>query len=263
MFAPHATEILALFVLGGILGILVGFVIATFRRWPFTIPRALLHVLNQVMARIIWRTQISGPLPVAPGEGAVIICNHRSSIDPAILQLAADRVVHWMVAQEYCQRGVIGAAMRSCKVIATRRSGIDTRATKTAIRYAQQGHMVGMFPEGRINLTEDLLRPGRPGAALVALKARVPIVPCYIDGSPYNGTAAGPLMMPAHVRVVVGDKMDISAYYDRDGEREVLEEITLRGMKEIARLAGHDDFQPKLAGRRWSPAAEERQDDAT
>ena len=30
-------------------------------------------------------------------------------------------------------------------------------------------------------------------------------------------------------------------------------EIMLRIMSEIAHLAGRDDFQPKLAGRRWKP----------
>jgi 1-acyl-sn-glycerol-3-phosphate acyltransferase len=118
--------------------------------------------------------------------------------------------------------------------------------------------LVGMFPEGRINDTKDtLLLPGRPGAALVALKARVPIIPVFIEGSPYDGSALGPLFMRAHVRVKIGEPMDLSPYFGREKEEGVTQEITKRLLLEIARLAGHPEFEPQLAGRRWKPGAEE------
>ena len=55
---------------------------------------------------------------------------------------------------------------------------------------------------------------------MIALKARVPIIPCYVTGSPYNGWVLGPLITPAKVRLVIGEPMDLSAYYGREGERE-------------------------------------------
>jgi 1-acyl-sn-glycerol-3-phosphate acyltransferase len=115
-----------------------------------------------------------------------------------------------------------------------------------------------MFPEGRINLEPEklLLIPGRSGAAFVAIKARVPVIPMYVSGSPYDGTALGSFFMPAHARVIVGDPIDISAYYGQD-EKEVLGELTKRFLIEIAKLAGREDFQPELAGRRWKLGAEE------
>jgi 1-acyl-sn-glycerol-3-phosphate acyltransferase len=97
------------------------------------------------------------------------------------------------------------------------------------------------------------LLSGRPGAAMIALKARAPLVPCYIHGAPYDGTTVGCLLMPASVRLVIGQPIDLSPYYDRDGEREVLEEVTQRAMREIARLGGRVDFQPQLAGRFYKP----------
>ena len=108
---------------------------------------------------------------------------------------------------------------------------------------------MGLFPEGRINIGRDVLLPGRPGAALIALRARVPVIPCYVSGSPYSGTTLGPLVTPAKVRLVMGEPLDISAFYGRDGEREVLEELTRQFLRAIARLAGCPDFHPSLAGR--------------
>jgi 1-acyl-sn-glycerol-3-phosphate acyltransferase len=163
-----------------------------------------------------------------------------------------------MVAREYCETPLLGGMLRTFQVIPVGRGGVDTAATKQAIRLAQEGGLVGMFPEGRINETQDtLLLPGRPGAALVALKARVPIIPVFISGSPYDGTPLGPLKMRAHVRVKIGKPMDLSAYYGREKEAGVTQEITKRLMREIACLAGHPEFEPQLAGRRWMSEGQE------
>jgi len=219
---------------------------------PVQLP---IYMFNQFMSRVIWRAAVEGQVSPPAGRGAVIVCNHRSPIDPAFIALACDRQVHWMVAREYCSHPLVGWALRLLQVIPTGRGGVDTAATKLAMRYAKQGELVGMFPEGRINDTPSFMLPGRPGAALVALKARVPVVPCYITGSPYAGRIFGFLFMTAKARLRVGQPMDISDYYGREGQREVLDELTRRFMREIARLAGVPDYEPELAGKRWKAAA--------
>jgi 1-acyl-sn-glycerol-3-phosphate acyltransferase len=201
----------------------------------------------------LWRAEVEGSLRVPPDQGAIIICNHRSPFDPAFIQLATRRIVHWMVAREYVSSALTGWFLRIPRVIPVGRGGIDTAATKQAIRLAQNGGLVGLLPEGRINTTEKLLLPGRPGAALVALKSRVPIIPCYVSGSPMGKTILGSLFIPAKVRLVIGRPLDISQYYGQEKNREVLEELTRLFLKEIARLAGVEDYQPDLAGRKWLP----------
>lgn len=205
-----------------------------------------------LLTRILWRVQVP-PWPLPPGQGAVLVANHRSSIDPFFVQIQAPRPMHWMVAREYCDHPLLGPLLRISPVIPTNRSGVDTAATKTAIRLAAQGGVVGMFPEGRINMTDQLLLPGRPGAALVALKARVPLLPCLITGSPYGGTAGSPFLMRAKVTVRFGELIDVSPYYGREDENGLVGELMLRALRTIAALAGREDFQPQLAGRRWRP----------
>jgi 1-acyl-sn-glycerol-3-phosphate acyltransferase len=211
--------------------------------------------LNYAMCRILWRAEANGPLPVSPGQGAVIVSNHRAPVDPSFFYLATDRIVHWMVAKEYCAMPVVGRFLRLCEVIPVGRGGIDTAATKMAIRYAAQGGLVGMFPEGRINATDRVLLPGRPGAAMIALKAGVPLIPAYVSGSPYNGRIWASLVTPAKVRLTLGQPIDVSPYRGRENDRKALEELTRRLLVEIARLAGQPDFQPQLAGRFYKPDA--------
>jgi len=255
MFSPTATRLLAIGVLAGLSLSLVGYATVLLRRSPFTPVQSALYALNVLIARILWDARISGRLPVSADEGAVIVCNHRSSVDPCFIALATDRVVHWMVAKEYWRLPVLGWFFRTCKAIPVGRGGVDTAATKSAIRLAARGGLVGMLPEGRINTTDRVLLPGRPGAALVALEARVPIVPCYVHGSPYDGTFWSPFLMRAGVRLTWGRPIDLSEFYGRQRDREVLKMLTKRLLTEIALLAGEADYRPELAGRFYKPGS--------
>ncbi|MCL6503941.1 MAG: 1-acyl-sn-glycerol-3-phosphate acyltransferase [Pirellulales bacterium] len=256
-FPPLPVRPLAAAVLAAALAALCVWIWKTYRRMGYKPLQFPIYVYNLVMTRIRWRARLEGALPIDPPGGAVIVCNHRSPVDPAFVALAARRQVHWMVAREYCQVPVIGWGLRVLEVIPTSRAGIDTAATRAAVRYAQRGELVGMFPEGRLNTTTEFMLPGRLGAALVALRARVPVIPCYIEGGPFEGSVYSFFWLTARARLVVGRPLDLSPYYGREGQREVLEHVTRWMMREIALLAGRGDFQPQIAGKPWKPAPRE------
>jgi 1-acyl-sn-glycerol-3-phosphate acyltransferase len=116
------------------------------------------------------------------------------------------------------------------------------------------------LPEGRINTTDELMLPVRPGAIVVALKAGAPIVPCYIEGAPYRGTPWSPFLMRARARVRYGQPIDLSPYYGREKDGELVRNLLVQCVKAIADLAGQPDFEPRLAGRQWKPGAGESPD---
>jgi len=253
MLSPAATDVLAVCVLAFFAGIGLLWIVFVWRRTDYTPAQACIFAFNYVMCRVLWRATVSGRVRVPPGRGAVFVCNHRGPIDPAFLALTVTRPVSWLVAKEYCLNPMLAWMMRTVKAIPVGRTGVDTAATKLSIRCAQEGGLVGLFPEGRINDTDALLLPGRPGVAMIALRARVPVIPCYISGSPYDGTPYGFLLTPAVTRLKIGRPIDISEYYGRNNDRETLEKLTKRFLKEIAALAGHDDYQAELAGRFYKP----------
>ncbi len=247
-----ADKIIPIAIVCTALALLLGGAVFGFFRKPFTPSQWLLYYVNLLVARFVWRVRVSGQLSLPPDRGAVIIANHRSSIDPCIIQVVVGhRVCHWMVAQLYGQRSLIGWMMRTVEIIPVQRRGKDISPTKTAIRLAAAGELVGMLPEGTINTGEEFMRSVRPGAVLVALKARVSILPCYIEGAPYHDVAWKSAFMPARVRVKVGELVDLSEYHGREGEEGVITQLTVDCVREIAKLAGRDDFQPRLAGRDW------------
>jgi 1-acyl-sn-glycerol-3-phosphate acyltransferase len=249
MLSAAETELFALVAVAALAFALAGYLFRLRKRLALTLAQSFWYGVNCLMSRILWRATVNGVLPVPPGQGAIVVCNHRSPVDPCFIEIATHRAVHWMVAKEYCTQPALAWFMRMAEVIPTRRGGVDTQATKMAIRYAQNGEMVGIFLEGRINTTGQLLLPGRPGAAMIALKARVKVVPCYIQGAPYDGTTLGCMLMPAKVTVRFGQPIDLSEFYGREDDRQVLEQLTKRFLTAIATLAGQPDFAPSLTGR--------------
>jgi 1-acyl-sn-glycerol-3-phosphate acyltransferase len=219
--------------------------------------QGLLWLMAVVLVKLLWRARWIGSLPLAEGQGAVIACNHRSSVDPFFIQTATTRKIHWMVAREYCEHPAFRWLLKMCEVIPVNRGGSDTAATKAALRIVQQGGIVGMFPEGRINMTDALLLPCRPGAAMIADRAGVPVVPCLIEGSPYRKVPWSPFFMSARVTVQFGDPIVVPAGESDDAARSTPQAIMQAWFSEMSRLARQPDFEPQMAGRSWKPSAAE------
>jgi len=230
------------------------FVVAwrNWRRTRYTAFQYFLFCLTYFIVRLQWRASLPQRPPAPPGQGAVLIANHRSSIDPFFIQMTMSLPSHWMVAREYCESHAFGWFLRQCEVIPTGRGGVDTASTKMAIRLAAQGELVGLFPEGRINQSSEFMLPLRAGAILVALKAKVPVIPCYIHDSPFNGPVWSPFFTLARPRVTYGQPIDLGEYSERRQEDGLLGELMGRCALELAKLAGRADYQPRLAGRRWN-----------
>ena len=243
------------------------FLSLAFAAWMFWLSRCLLRpplhpvqnafmVLARTLASFMWRTT-SNPFPEIPGRGVVVVCNHRSSVDPFLVQCAATRGIYWMVAKEFVDHPAFRWFLGKCEVIPVTRGGIDTAATKVAMRRVSEGQIVGMFPEGRINMTDRLFLPARPGAAAVAIKSGGVLVPCFIQGAPYRKVAWSPIFMPTRVRVKYGEPIDAAPYMARveagEDETAVTNELLIRTMQAMAALAGEPDFTIELAGRVWKP----------
>ncbi len=242
-----------------ILVVMTAWFVRTVQSTQYSSVQTFFWIVARCLTRFLWRTRIQGEWSLPDDSNGVVICNHRSSVDPFFVQVVLRRVVHWMVAREYCEHRIFGFFLHMAEVIPVNRGGIDTASTKAAIRIVADGGIVGMLPEGRINTTSDFMLPVRPGAIMVALRARAPIIPCYVEGAPYRGKAWSPFLMRAHVRIRFGQPIDLSDYFEHARDGELVRKLMKRCVLAIAELAGRSDFEPQFAGRRWKPGAETEQ----
>jgi 1-acyl-sn-glycerol-3-phosphate acyltransferase len=127
-----------------------------------------------------WEIQGSENIPVT--GGVLLAANHVSYWDPVAIVCAIERQVYIMAKAELFNIPIIGYAVRVSGAFPVRRDATDRRALRTALRLLQQGEVVGIFPEGTRNKSEGTLQP-HLGAAMLALKTGVPVVPIAVIGS--------------------------------------------------------------------------------
>lgn len=185
-----------------------------------------------------------------PEEGpAIVVANHTSPLDPVVLwtrhfsgfRRPRLRVIGYMMAKEYyIRRGFIGWVCRAMESIPVERSGRDMIPIRDALRRLQEGKLLGLFPEGRINLKtpDEQLLPGGTGIAWLALKSGAPVIPVFIHDSPRSPSMVKAFIVQAHTALRYGPPIDLSRWKDARGTHEELTEITDYIMSHIAALGG-------------------------
>ncbi|MEG0256669.1 MAG: lysophospholipid acyltransferase family protein [Christensenella sp.] len=113
--------------------------------------------------------------------GCVVICNHASNWDPIILgHSVKKRHVCYMAKEELFHNKIINTILRHLHAIPVARGKSDLKAVKTGLSALKSGKVLGIFPEGTRSETGELL-PFEHGAALMAMRADVPVVIVYIS----------------------------------------------------------------------------------
>ena len=150
------------------------------------LPVRILFLLDTLFARVYHHLTVIQPCQIPRRGPAIFAINHTSSIDPALVQsVCRHRLITWMMAQEYTDIKGTGWFYRTLGVITVQRTGRDSGPLRTALRALQAGKLLGVFPEGRIAPTREMLS-FQTGLALMAIKTNVPVYPVYLDGTQRN-----------------------------------------------------------------------------
>ncbi|MHB9092833.1 MAG: lysophospholipid acyltransferase family protein [Chloroflexota bacterium] len=118
-----------------------------------------------------------------PTEGPLLlVSNHLSLIDPPLLGAVFPRPIRFMAKEELFRVPFVKWIAKGYRAFPVRRGEADRQAFQTTLRLLRQGEVIGIFPEGTRSRGGGL-RAAHPGAALIALRAGVPVVPVGIVGS--------------------------------------------------------------------------------
>jgi 1-acyl-sn-glycerol-3-phosphate acyltransferase len=118
--------------------------------------------------------------------GFILACTHLSHLEPIVVSSIVRRHVRWMARMEFYRRRWGAAALNLGGAFPVDRFGCSLRAVRTAIRLAQAGECVGIFPEGGVAQGQQSILRGAPfkhGACTIAVAARVPVVPVVVLGT--------------------------------------------------------------------------------
>ncbi len=137
--------------------------------------------LGRPLVSVLFRVRQHGSELVRAQGGAVLGGNHRSYMDPIIVWCVAPRFVHFMAKQELF-KGFLGWALPRLWAFPVNRSGADRAAIAEATSLLEAGDLVGIFPEGTRG-SEDAMGGAHGGAAFIAIRAGVPVVPVAFVGT--------------------------------------------------------------------------------
>lgn len=118
-----------------------------------------------------------------PKEGPFLMAaNHISMVDVPVVMAVLPRRPSIMAKDDLYKKYLIwfwnwGGAVK------VRRSTTDRAALRIALETLQKGIPFGIFPEGT-RIRSEALGPALPGAGMLALRAKVPVVPIALTGTP-------------------------------------------------------------------------------
>lgn len=121
-----------------------------------------------------------------PTEGGILLTtNHLSRMDtPLLLSITERNDLVAIVAKKYRHKPVFKWILGKIgTMVWMDRETTDFSAIREALSYLRQGAIVGIAPEGTRSREAEGLLEGKPGAALLAARASVPIIPVGIIGS--------------------------------------------------------------------------------
>ena len=130
---------------------------------------------------LLFRPKVIG-LDNIPKEGKVILAgNHTKWLDPVMLVAINKRQLHFL-AKEELFHGITKFIVLGMGCIPVNRKTHDKDALESAYKTLEIDNVIGIFPEGTINRTDDVIMPFKMGAVKMSEKTNSPIVPFGITG---------------------------------------------------------------------------------
>lgn len=118
-----------------------------------------------------------------PRRGAMIFApNHLSDVDPLLMGYAALRPMAFMAKKPLFDIPLLAFLMRLANAFPVDQSSPDRAALRYSEEQLKMGRSLVIFPEGECSRSGELQQL-MPGAALLALKCNVPVIPVGIVNS--------------------------------------------------------------------------------
>lgn len=220
-----------------------------------------------------FRIRSEGAENVPREGGALIICNHRSILDPLALMREVDRYVHFVAGSHGFVVPMVRTFYRMIGMVRLSLKGGDrsSKGIEEAVQLLKDGEIVCIFPEG----IESFMRPDRvskisyfrTGFARIALEAGVPIIPAaVIPGEevklpPVPSSLVGSyiehpavkegnirLMLYRRVLVRIGKPIDLSGFAQEPPTKPAIDTLSGKLRRIVMKLYNGEDMERFFTG---------------
>ena len=146
-----------------------------FARWA-------LHGLVRLVVKLAIKLEAHGREFIPEGGPLLVVGNHLGDADVLVGMAVSKVPVEILGKIELYDFPIVGWLMEAYGTIWLHRGRPDRRAIRAALQGLSEGRIVAIAPEGRESATGSL-EEGTGGAAYLALKADVPVLPVAVTGT--------------------------------------------------------------------------------
>lgn len=181
----------------------------------------LLWAVGVTYVRVWHRLRVRGRENCPPAGKAgpmVVVSNHTSGVDPALVQAACPFEIRWIMAED--MRHPWGEWLWVwARVIFVNRLGDQGRAgrgdstgIRQSLRHLKRGGVLGIFPEGGIERPPRTIMPFMPGVGFLIARSGAAVLPVVVEGTPQIDPAWKSLHRRSHSVVEFKSPLDYQGW---------------------------------------------------
>lgn len=151
---------------------------------PVEVTRLRLEYSEVLLSKLNIDVEVIGREKIEQGSQYLIVSNHRSIIDPLVIEIALkDKDVHgmWIAKKELFNSFFFGTFTRNSGSILLDRESSQMGSFFSDVKAAvAEGYSISVFPEGSRNKLDTPLAEFKKGSQIIAVKNRLKILPVFI-----------------------------------------------------------------------------------
>ena len=196
----------------------------------------------------IFRPKVTGLRHVPSNGGVIIASNHLSFSDSIFMPLVVPRKVTFLAKSEYFTSPGLKGFIKKLTFIALGQVPIDRSGGKrseaallTGLRLLNEGHCLGIYPEGTRS-PDGRLYKGRTGIARMAIESAAPVIPVAMFNTAEIQPTGQVVPKVRRVEMVFGEPI----YFTGDStDQGVLRAATNQLMEKIAQIS-KQEYVPEM-----------------
>ncbi|MBR6030304.1 MAG: 1-acyl-sn-glycerol-3-phosphate acyltransferase [Clostridia bacterium] len=185
------------------------------KTFVFTLARGVFWLLSHTVTPV----RYEGAEKLNREGPWILISNHVSGWDPMVVgsPVKCQEIV-FLGKKELTRNPIGGWVVKKLHMISVDRHSTDMEAMRACIRALKEGEVLGFFPEGTRH-HEGVMQTVESGIALIALRAKVPMRPVYVDR---------PLRLFRVTRVRVGDEIPTADLSEAGINQDTISQLIAR-----------------------------------
>ena len=172
-----------------------------------------LYILTFLFWRIFFPLKVVNKKNWVKKQPFVVVANHLSNLDPIYINAYFFENKKFLAKKELFKNKFIGSILKVAGGVSIDRDKIDFSAIKQSLAALKSGKKLVVFPEGTRNKDTENLQEIKNGAAMLAIKAKVPVLPVFIQkrGKIFRRN-----------KLFVGQAFGLEEFYDNKLDAETL-----------------------------------------